>query len=85
MSKLTVAEKVGEKTAEFGWISYHGYEYAVKETEGIGSFSVFYRESGELDKDRVQVFQFNNFDADGLISAMQEAVEYYRKNDSTGD
>ncbi len=66
----------GFASAVFKWRNHHGYEYEVSE-HGDGCFAIRYKED---DKDAEIVFEFNSFDADGLIAAMQNTVAYWRKS-----
>jgi len=63
----------GFKTASFGWVSNHGYEYQVVEIDE-GCFEIRYRE-GVKDTFKT-AFEFNDLDGEGIITAMQSALSF---------
>ena len=65
----------GFKTASYGWVNNHGYEYQIVEIDD-GCFEIRYRDSPQ-DNFKI-VFEFNDLDAEGIINAMQSALTFSR-------
>ena len=65
----------GFKTASYGWTNNCGYEYQVVETDE-GCFVIRYRDSPQ--DNFKTVFEFNDFDSEGIIDAMQSALSFSR-------